>query len=136
MIDPNTVERVEVTTRLNVLYGSQAVAGVIAVYLKQGSDVAYQRPERASTYSIQGFDKSRSFYSPIYGEQNEEDDGQVDYRSTLYWNPEIITDAASGAATFSLYAADLETTYRIVVEGVTGKNEPLHAEYFITIGND
>ncbi|HNP95066.1 MAG TPA: carboxypeptidase-like regulatory domain-containing protein [Cyclobacteriaceae bacterium] len=131
MIDPNTVERVEVTTRLNVLYGSQAVAGVIAVYLKQGSDTAYEPKETATTSIVEGFTRVNRFASPDYSVSP--DDLKSDFRSTVYWNPEVITDPITGKGTVTFYAADLETTYRVVVEGMNSENAPVRGEYTLTI---
>jgi len=131
MIDPNTVERVEVTTRLNVLYGSQAVAGVIAVYLKQGSDTAYEPKEKATTSIVEGFTRVNRFASPDYSVSP--DDLKSDFRSTVYWNPEVITDPITGKGTVTFYAADLKTTYRVVVEGMNSENAPVRGEYTLTI---
>lgn len=131
MIDPNTVERVEVTTRLNVLYGSQAVAGVIAVYLKQGSDIAYEPKESATTSIVRGFTPVNRFTSPDYSVSS--DDLGSDFRSTVYWNSEVITDPITGRGSVTFYAADLETTYRVVVEGINTGNAPVRAEYTLNI---
>lgn len=131
MIDPNTVERVEVTTRLNVLYGSQAVAGVIAVYLKQGADTPYVPEETVTTSFVEGFTRVNRFASPDYSISSDE--LKSDFRSTVYWNPEVITDPVTGKGTVTFYAADLETTYRVVVEGINGENAPVRAEYTLNI---
>ena len=39
------------------------------------------------------------------------------HRGTIYWNPNVVTDA-SGKATFEYFNADTRGTYRVVVEGI------------------
>jgi hypothetical protein len=56
-----------------------------------------------------------------------------DFRSTIYWNPNINTDLNTGNASVSFYAADLEGTYRIIAEGISQSGEPMRCEYSVTI---
>ena len=41
----------------------------------------------------------------------------ADLRSTIYWNPNIITDK-DGKASFEYFNADGKGTYRMVIEGI------------------
>ena len=41
----------------------------------------------------------------------------IDARSTIYWDPDIITDK-DGKASFEFYNADTKGTYRVVIEGI------------------
>lgn len=72
----------------------------------------------AVTVSPQGFYKTKVFYSPKY--LNTTQSQQIfDRRSTIYWNPEVVTDK-TGAAIFDFYNADGRGNYRIIVEGIDG----------------
>lgn len=53
-------------------------------------------------------------------------------RSCVYWNPELKTDAA-GKATFSFYTPDNTGKFRIVMNGITEKGEPVSAVKTITV---
>lgn len=57
----------------------------------------------------------KHFYSPKY-HVGGKPALLPDLRSTLYWQPNIITDAM-GQATLSFYSADKPSTYTIIVEG-------------------
>lgn len=46
----------------------------------------------------------------------------VDTRSTIYWNPMLMTDA-DGKATFEYFNADQKGYYRIVVEGTDNNGQ-------------
>ena len=43
-----------------------------------------------------------------------------DLRSTIYWQPELITDK-DGNASFEYYNADRTGNYRVVIEGIDNK---------------
>lgn len=59
---------------------------------------------------------NKSFYSPKY-RVKENFTSIPDYRSTIYWEPNVVTDK-NGIAKLSFYAADLSTTYDVSVEGM------------------
>ena len=134
-IDPNTVESVALTTRLNPLYGSQGGGGILAIYTKNGtSKNVSSGPTNFQTLQIRGYDLPRKFKAPDYSEGNS-DATKIDYRSTLYWNPEVVTVVQSGKTELSFFASDLIGRYRVVVQGITVAGEPLHAAYYITVKN-
>lgn len=129
-IDFNTIESIEFTKRFNVLYGSQGANGVISVYTKAGTSVDNTDPN-FQTIKLPGYSKTRKFLAPDYERPKEET--QADYRSTLYWNPDVTVDASTGMGVATFYASDLAGQYRVVVEGVAGNGQPLRAELLITI---
>ncbi len=136
MIDPNTVESVEFTTRVNVLYGSQGGAGVIAIYTNKGANPAnFKIDPNFQQIKIHGYWRPGKFNFPDYNLPGA-NTTKPDYRATIYWNPEILTDAKTGTATVSFFTADLPGIYRIVGEGVTQNGEPVRRIYFIDVDND
>ena len=138
MIDPNMVDRIEVTTRVNSLYGEAGRNGVIAVFTKTGSvnnNTSLQNVKTVDTHKISGYSMPREFRSPDY-ESPSVDKEKPDYRSTIYWNPNLKTDYLSGTCSISFFAADLPGRYRIIVEGISFAGRPLRAESIITIGDN
>lgn len=129
-IDFNTIESIEFTNRLNSLYGEQGQNGVIAVYTKTGAAVDKTDPN-FQTIKLPGYSKVRKFQAPDY--EKSSGDNQADYRSTIYWNPEVKIVEASGGAQVSFFASDLAGQYRVVVEGVTSGGRPVRGETLITI---
>ena len=67
---------------------------------------------------VQGYYKAREFYSPKY--ESTVSNTHSDLRSTVYWNPELVTDK-DGTASFEYYNADGKGNYRVVIEGVDEK---------------
>jgi len=110
------------------LYGMHGAAGVFIVTTKKG-DVDYNayaidrqhpnysKPAGLKTYTFQGgYDFRREFYSPNY--DNPKTDTQMaDLRSTIYWNPNIITDE-NGKATVKFFNADGTGNYKVIAEGL------------------
>jgi hypothetical protein len=70
-------------------------------------------PSGFFAYTFKGFTPLRTFYSPKYSAASP----LPDTRSTIYWNPELITDA-QGNATFEYLNNDSKGTYRVVIEGI------------------
>lgn len=64
-----------------------------------------------------GYTLVREFYAPKY-DVLKPNSGGVDLRSTIYWNPKVITDKVTGAATLQFNNADGTGTYRAIVEGI------------------
>ena len=80
---------------------------------------------------LTGYSRSLLFISPDYSTKDESHD-QADFRSTIFWAPDVVIDE-SGEKTFSFYAADSKTQYRIVVEGVDQFGKVVKAEHLIEI---
>ncbi len=59
---------------------------------------------------------AKSFYSPRYSSQKDEA-AFPDMRSTVYWNPEVMTDD-NGNANVSFYTSQSSSNYLIVLQGM------------------
>ena len=62
------------------------------------------------------FSLPKEFYSPKYTVKNKNIAVGADLRSTIFWEPNIITDK-DGKATVSFYSADKRAKYNILIEG-------------------
>ena len=67
-------------------------------------------------YKTLPFSLPRQFYRPRYTGNSRYKGMGTDLRSTLHWEPNVVTDAA-GKATVSFFSADRATDYRIIIEG-------------------
>lgn len=66
-------------------------------------------------YSPMGYSKERTFYSPKYLPNAPVTSN--DLRTTIYWNPKLVTDE-KGNISFEFNNADGKGTYKAVVEGI------------------
>lgn len=67
------------------------------------------------TYNPMGYSKEREFYSPKY--LPAAPITSTDLRTTIYWNPKVVTDD-KGNVSLEFFNADGKGTYRAVVEGL------------------
>lgn len=67
---------------------------------------------------IKGYYGKKVFYETVYDEVTI-NDSSPDYRNTLFWKPDIITNE-QGEATIDLFCSDINTTFLGNIEGVSG----------------
>lgn len=111
------IESIEILKSIayTTLYGHAGANGIIIITTKTGkSSVPSTNAPGIIAASPKGLFANRQFYSPKYDASNE---AKADYRTTVYWNPHIVTDT-NGKATINYNNTDQVGKYRIVVEGI------------------
>ena len=73
------------------------------------------------TTTVKGFTRPVQYYSPVYPDGPIE--GSVDYRRTLYWNPNVITDE-NGCARVEFYNNSFTRKFTINAAGITASGIP------------
>ena len=74
---------------------------------------------------FRGLNAPEAFYQPDYSQRKPED-RPVDYRRTLYWNPNAVTDE-QGRFVATFYNNGKETRIRMSAAGVTSDGRLLHS---------
>ena len=77
--------------------------------------------------TVTGYTSIREFYSPNYSSFNTDNDKR-DLRTTLYWNPQVITTHENNKVIFSFYNNDVTKSFRVVIEGMTKDGRLAHIE--------
>ena len=101
--------------------------GAIAIYTRRGGDRKPEPGKGLSNNLVTGYNVIKQFYSPNYETFND-NNAKRDLRSTLYWNPQIITTRANNKALFSFYNNDVSGAFRIVIEGMSSDGRLVHIE--------
>lgn len=127
-LSPDMIDSVEIITRAVPQFGSRGTNGVISIFTKKGITAETDRPDFVGQ-KVLGYSRPRPFTSPSYLNNDSE---EPDFRTTIYWNPNVVTDSA-GEAFVSFYTADLEGKYRIIIEGLTSDGNPVRSESFIEV---
>jgi hypothetical protein len=92
--------------------------GAIAVYSKKGNDAPPANDIKGMENRVlAGYSKFREFYSPDY-EKTSEEDAKPDNRTTLYWNPYLITNKTMQKVKIEFFNNDFTQTFNVVLEGV------------------
>lgn len=136
-INGNEVESVEVFLKddvsgINRTYGTN---GIVEVNMKKiehkkvtMKDIQDLLPHpNIVTFVPKGYTTSRVFYSPKYEVTRSTMQG-LDFRSTIYWNPRVVTDKA-GNAVLDFYNADGKGTYRVIAEGIDANGNIGRSDY-------
>jgi hypothetical protein len=104
---------------LTAIYGSHGGSGLLLITTKRGGDSEdYPAPifgRGITTYYPKGFYKAREFYSPRYTAKTNKE--LADLRTTIYWQPNLLT-GSDGKAAFEYFNAGSTGTYRVVIEGI------------------
>jgi hypothetical protein len=127
-LNPNDIESVEIFYKdeLGLIKSVYNTNGVMVVNMKKApptQKISLQElkdliPKRNEvTFSPKGYAPIRTFYLPRYSGPKESQTTQTDTRSTIYWNPNVITDK-TGTATLEYFNADGRGTYRAIIEGI------------------
>jgi hypothetical protein len=122
-IRPSEIESIDLLTdiakiaiygpRVQNLFGKEKVINIMTKKSGNSKNI-YLKPYQ----TIQGFTTAKEFFEPKYA--LKQDKSTPDYRSTIYWNPNIKTDA-NGKASISFYNSDIAKKFQVVVEGIDEK---------------
>lgn len=137
-MSPNDIQHIDVLKYgSGAAFGARGGNGVIIITTRKGGAMD-AKPASFDKTSVKPLNSNRfSHYTPhVFPDYHKTNDPQTkDYRSVIYWNPEIKTGQEK-MLSVSFFSADLPTTYRIVIEGVTSSGKPIHGEKLITIRNN
>lgn len=110
---------------------SNGGGGAIAVYTRKGGDEKQTTTGKGLPYKyIAGYSPVRQFYSPNYGTFNQENEN-ADYRSTLYWNPMILTNQEKHIIRLQFYNNDITDSFRVILEGMSKDGKLTRVEKLI-----
>jgi hypothetical protein len=98
----------------------------LPIYLEvttySGNGAFYKKTPGIYLYRPLPFTLPTQFYSPKYTLANKTVAMGTDMRSTLHWEPNVLTNA-EGKATVSFFTADKPVNYTLIIEGITGEGE-------------
>ena len=128
-----TVQDVE---SIDIFKGASAAAfgvgganGVVSITTRRGIDVVREAERIRESkvlnrvlYIPLGYQKPVEFYSPKYETLEAKQSTIPDYRTTIFWKPDIVVSDTT-AASFEFYTSDFPTTYSVVIEGLTDEGK-------------
>ena len=110
-----------------MLYGEDLINQrllLVDVQMKEPNEISTREDrfninKRITT--VDGYSRPYSFYSPEYPQGPVF--GDVDYRRTLYWNPNVITDE-NGKAQVEFYNNSITRRFDVEAAGITSAGVP------------
>jgi TonB-dependent SusC/RagA subfamily outer membrane receptor len=101
-----------------VVFGMRGANGAISITTRRGANSPFTEKDNHFIYTPLGYQKPVEFYAPKYETLASRQSPIPDYRTTIFWKPDVVlTD--SGEAGFEFYTSDFQTTYSVVIEGLT-----------------
>lgn len=102
-----------------LVFGPKALGGVIYIHTKKFNEKSFDK----NVFNIRtemplGYSLPVEFYSPQYDTSEMKERKIPDLRSTIYWKPNALFNENNNTS-LNFYTADSESTYSIVIEGVT-----------------
>lgn len=92
--------------------------GAIVVYTRKGNDVVNEPGRGLSSSRVSAYSPIRQFSSPNYSSFVAANEKQ-DLRTTLYWNPQVITTAEKNKVKLIFYNNDVAKAFRVIIEGMS-----------------
>ncbi|MEO7530232.1 MAG: hypothetical protein ABIS69_02440 [Sediminibacterium sp.] len=102
-------------------------SGAIAIYTKKASDNT-NLIKGLNNALITGYAPYKEFFSPDYTVAQSK---LPDTRSTIYWNPYVLTDKKLRTVKLEFYNNDITKKFRIILEGVNAAGKLAHVEKII-----
>ena len=102
--DPLKVKKLDVVPR-KYLVGGANFKSIASFETYNGKFDGFELTPGLVAIDYDGLQLQREFYSPRYGQESEKQKRIPDFRSTLYWNPNVPIDE-SGNASMQFYTSD------------------------------
>jgi TonB-dependent SusC/RagA subfamily outer membrane receptor len=134
-ISPQQVDRIEILkgAATTASFGLRGANGVILIYTRRGLDhIDNTRSQGYEGIRLPGFSYVKEFYSPSY-DVPEEEHVIPDKRTTLYWNPSVVTNNL-GKAEVEFFNSDDARTLQVEIQGVTDFGDPIYS--ILNVGAD
>ena len=108
-------------------FGPMGAAGVISLYMRRGSKTYHTNSSYIKKADNLGYQRRVEFYAPRYDTEKAIKNHMPDLRTTIHWQPGIQTES-DGTAYFNFYTADSETSYSVIIEGMTSDGRIIRKE--------
>ncbi len=103
--------------------------GAVVIYTRKGGDIKSTPGKGIAFKFLEGYAAHKEFYSPDYSKQT--DLSAPDVRTTIYWNPYLLTDATKKKATIEFYNNDLSKKLRLILCGMNSEGKLTYVEKMI-----
>ena len=114
------VESIDVIRGVSAsILGVRGAGGAVSVTTGYASKSSESK-SNTTTIAPLGYQKPVDFYSPKYDTAESKNFSIPDYRTTIFWKPDLFL-SANGEASFEFYTSDFPTTYSVVIEGLTNE---------------
>jgi len=116
-----------------VVFGVRGANGVISITTRRGENSPFVEKPNLIQYAPLGYQKPVEFYAPQYETVEAKHLIIPDFRTTIFWKPDIVISEDTEKTIFDFYTSDFPTTYSVVIEGLTTDGKIIRQVEKITI---
>lgn len=129
--NPQNIKKIDVYMG-RFVFGERWFEGILNFSTHNG-DYPELKPDASTRFfNYEGTQLKRIFYSPEYTTSKESLSRLPDFRSTLYWNPDMKVECKDSILV-PFYTSDYIGRYKVVVEGITKDGQPIYATSEFTV---
>jgi hypothetical protein len=103
----------------------------LLVYLKNGSEINSTDTSIMRHKMLIGYTHKKEFYTPNYIKDDKTAKNRQDLRTTLYWDPYVLTNAVNQKVKIVFFNNDLSKKLRIVLQGLNTEGKFVCVEKLI-----
>jgi hypothetical protein len=129
--DPLKIKRLDVVQSRYVL-GPFIFNGIASFSTYEGVFDGFSLDPRLVAIDYDGLQLQREFYSPAYETKEQLEKRIPDFRNTLLWSPDIITDR-DGKTMIQFYTSDRPGKYIVVLQGMSAGGNFVSAHTFFEV---
>ena len=106
------------------------LGGAISIYTKKGGESFKNNQQGMNSTRVAGYDLPKEFYSPDYATASPLHSVE-DVRSTLYWQPYVLTSKTNRKVKLQFYNNDVSSSFKVVLEGMNEEGRLVRVEKII-----
>ena len=115
--DPLKVKELEIVQE-KYLLGPVTFDGIVSFSTYNGDLEGFRLDTTSTVIDYEGLQLKREFYSPLYETAQQVSSRLPDFRSLLFWSPDVNTNE-SGQKEVSFYTSDVAGRYAVVLQGIS-----------------
>ena len=136
-IDASTLESIPLSEVSYIKFfrrGGLVIANnnpALVVYLKNGSEINPSDTSVMRMKMLVGYSPKKEFYNPDYTKNDQTIKKWQDLRTTLYWDPYLLTNAANQKVKIAFFNNDFSHKLRVIVQGMNTEGKFVYMEKMI-----
>jgi hypothetical protein len=129
-LSPSKISRIEVVNEI-FFKGTSRFGGIISIFSRKGDIAGVDLPANSLFFDFHTFTEQDKVILPDY-DKNKGDLNMPDYRSCLYWNPELIP-GNDMKARLEFYTSDRKGKYLVLIRGVSDDGNIIEGKCFFKV---
>lgn len=118
-VDPLKISHIDILPK-KYYYGNAFFDGIISLHTYSGTLGEIELDPGVLPIDYEGLQQPRNFANKIYADDLARKSRKPDFRTTLYWNPDLELNA-NGEFYFEFYTSDMKGDYMMVIQGMDEK---------------